>query len=475
MLIDLLQPLFSSVWSIFLVIVFFGGSIFVHELGHFLAARSRGLHVERFSIGFGPAIISWYRNGVEYRIAWIPLGGYVMLPQLADLGPLEGKSEHSADSLPPVSYSSKIIVLLSGVIFNALFALVLASVIWVIGQPEYDDEASTQIGYVVPTLTNSAHQAVRSPASEAGLQVGDVIRQIDGNPVKDWDSVQYLIALGTGQTAGGQRTSVFTIERQGKIMEVTVHPVLTNGIRTVGISAGYDVLVLKIAPGSIAEVAGFRPGDQILKVDGVTTLNRYVCADLMKAGANRKTAVLVKRDAQEITLTLPPHHGDENRADIGLSITTTAHLTYPTPVTQISRVMTMTLQALRSLLNRHSDVGLRDMSGPIDIFVFTYGAAKAGIRYLLAFTILVNINLAIFNLLPIPILDGGQMLLATISRLRRRAFSPNFLMAAHSLSSLFLLIVFVYISYFNIQRLHGDLSTSSQAAPPPAQSAPAKP
>src|SRR5512138_2838340 len=107
---DLLTTLFSNVWSIFLVVAFFGGSIFVHELGHFLAARRRGVHVERFSIGFGPAIGSRRgKDGVEYRVAWFPLGGYVLLPQLADLGAVEGESSADVSKLPPVSYATRMI------------------------------------------------------------------------------------------------------------------------------------------------------------------------------------------------------------------------------------------------------------------------------------------------------------------------------------------------------------------------------
>ena len=103
MTFDFLQTLLADARSILLVALFFGGSIFVHELGHFLAARWRGAKVERFSIGFGPAIVSWRgRDGVEYRLAWFPLGGYVLLPQLADLGPIEGKSETDVEKLPPV-------------------------------------------------------------------------------------------------------------------------------------------------------------------------------------------------------------------------------------------------------------------------------------------------------------------------------------------------------------------------------------
>ncbi|MEO5960065.1 MAG: site-2 protease family protein, partial [Opitutaceae bacterium] len=120
---DLLPSLLSNAWSIFLVVAFFGGSIFVHELGHFLAARRRGVHVERFSIGFGPAI--WSRrgkDGVEYRIAWFPLGGYVLLPQLADLGAVEGQSSTDVAKLPPVSYATRMIVFAAGATFNVIFA-----------------------------------------------------------------------------------------------------------------------------------------------------------------------------------------------------------------------------------------------------------------------------------------------------------------------------------------------------------------
>src|ERR1700690_663559 len=101
----------ANVWSIFLIVLFFGGSVFVHELGHYLAARARGVHVEVFSIGFGPPIFSWgAADGPPYQVAWFPLGGFVLLPQIADLGPLEGDSGADPGALPPVSYGTKMLV-----------------------------------------------------------------------------------------------------------------------------------------------------------------------------------------------------------------------------------------------------------------------------------------------------------------------------------------------------------------------------
>ena len=122
---EIFKTLFSSFWSIILIILFFGGSIFVHELGHFLAARKRGLKIDRFSIGFGPKILSWKRGDVEYCISAFPLGGYVALPQLADLRGIEGESKVTKEELPSISYTDKMIVAVMGAVFNLLFALSL--------------------------------------------------------------------------------------------------------------------------------------------------------------------------------------------------------------------------------------------------------------------------------------------------------------------------------------------------------------
>src|SRR6476620_7909946 len=169
------------------VILIFNLLIFVHELGHFLAARWRGLKVDRFAIWFGKPIWKTKINGVEYVLGTIPAGGYVSLPQMATMEAIEGKGESSGKPLPPISALDKIIVAVAGPLFSFLLALAFAVVVMVIGRPVSDTETTRTIGYVVKG----------GPADQAGLQPGDKILSVDGKPVSKFggmgDSVTWRI------------------------------------------------------------------------------------------------------------------------------------------------------------------------------------------------------------------------------------------------------------------------------------------
>ena len=475
MTFDFLQTLLANAWSILLVVVFFSASIFVHELGHFLAARWRGAKVERFSIGFGPALWSFRgRDGVEYRLAWFPLGGYVLLPQLADLGPIEGKVESDVATLPPVNYPTKMIVFAAGALFNVLFAFGLASIIWVIGQPESKETASTRIGYVYATLELPGGANVPSPAREAGLRVGDVITAIDGHAVAKWLDIYALIGLGAGQSADGRRQAIFTVRRDGQVLDITVHPRLYGAEqeRRVGVAPSYELIVYAITPKSVAAKAGFHPEDVIVSLDGQAVTSPLTYQDLLEASAARPVAARVLRAGREVTLTIGPRPAAKFGANIGLSLTTGFTLIHPTPFAQIGEQVTMSLRTLWSLLNPHSDMGLSKLAGPVGIVSIFHSAAEAGLRPVLMFTILLNMSLAIFNLLPLPILDGGQMLFATIGRLRGRALSVNFIMTANGVFLILLVTMAIYISVFDVRRINRD---RAESAPPPPAAAPAKP
>jgi regulator of sigma E protease len=448
--------------------------------------------VERFSIGFGPPIVSWRgSDGTQYQIAWIPLGGYVFLPQLADLGALEGPSAtygrqpapveagtgtpgkgapgapEGADAapLPQVEYGTKMLVFVAGAAFNVLFAFVLACAIWVVGQPESDETTSTRVGYVSKTLDLPDGSRVVSPAAEGGLRVGDVVLAIDGHSISDWGDLNQTLLTSSGRGPDGKPQTVFSIERDGRNLDLVLRPRLAGdeGKRRVGILVGYDLNVHSVAEGSAAAKAGILPGDRILDINGTRVMNVDGWAEELEAQPTQPAGVTALREGRRIKLVVPPRTGNHPLAGIEFSVG--YHLSHPSPFTQIAEQVSRTLSTLWGLINPNSDVGLSKVSGPVGIVRIFHEAADAGIRYVLMFTILVNVNLAIFNLLPVPVLDGGQMLFATIARLRGRALPINFIMTTQSVFIVLLFSMVIYVSYFDVRRWRRDaLEDRAQAA-----------
>lgn len=461
---DLFHSVLSNSWSVFLIALFFGGSIFVHELGHYLAARARGVHVEVFSIGFGPAIFSWKgADGTRYQVAWLPLGGYVLLPQIADLGPVEGESKVDASALPPVTYGTKMFVFISGVVFNVIFAFLLACLVWRVGILENNESDSTKIGYVARTLEMPDLTKVPSPAMEAGLRVGDVVKAIDGRRIADWAELNDTLMMGSGRDLDGTRSTVFTVERAGGTVDITVHPLLSGDdkVRRVGIRQGFDLNVHSVEANSAMAMSGLRPGDRILSLNGSPIMNPSGIEDELELEPSRPAHMGVVRAGQAIDLVVPPRTA---KVPIGeVEFTTGYHTTHPSPFEQIGQNFTQVFRTVWALLNPRSDIGLTKVSGPVGIIHIFHMAAEIGIMAVVRFTIFINVNLAILNLMPFPVFDGGQMVFATIGRLRGRALPVNFMVAAQSVFMVLILSVVLYISIFDVRRWSKDSAEEARA------------
>jgi RIP metalloprotease RseP len=322
-----LGELATSVRGIVLLALFFGGSIFVHELGHFLAARWRGLKIERFSIGFGPKIFGWTgKDGVDYRVSWIPLGGYVALPQMGDPEAIEGATESDVEKLPEISYADKMIVAVMGAVFNVIFAFALATILWFTGMPVPEGNGSTIVGYVPEqVVTSSNHlselglgQTVPGPAFTAGLRSGDEVLAVDGVEVKSFKQINEAVMLGNGMNSQKQPVATFTIKRGEEKLDITVLPARVelntrsgDKVRVAGLMPRSDVILNTPLPSSPAEKAGLIREDRIIAIDGRPVNNPTELLERLRvAGPGERTFQVSRVDtdgkSQLLTLKVTP-------------------------------------------------------------------------------------------------------------------------------------------------------------------------
>jgi regulator of sigma E protease len=458
----MLEFIANNIWPIFLILLFFGGSIFVHELGHFLAARRRGLVVERFSIGFGPRIFGWRRNGVDYRLSLLPLGGYVALPQLSEMAGIEGEAETDTRKLPPLTWSDKMIVSVMGAVFNVLFACVLAILLWMVGMPSSETAQTTRVGFVVPEFQLPDGSTVASPAAEANLQPGDTILSIDGRPVRQWVDIPQNLATGSGRDPQGRPMAQFSIVREGETLQIPVYPQVRgeDRLRQVGIAPYHTVIVASLIRNSPAHQAGVRQGDVMVEMDGEPVMSIAQVYAYKEAHTDRPIDFTFLRDGERYTVAMQPVmrevRAGQAVADIGIEASAQQIIIHPNPVEQVSNVVTMTFNVLGALLNPASDIGARHLSGPVGIARFLHTASVIDWRLTVWVALLININLAILNLLPLPVLDGGHMVFATVAKLRGRPIPPNLVATLQSVFVLLLFGFMIYVTFFDIQRAMRD-------------------
>jgi len=393
------------------------------------------------------------------------------------------------------------------------------------------------VGYVVPTIeeaqADGTLKRVPSPASEAGLQVGDRILAIDGHTIEDWNDISTFVVTGSRWADDGRREAVFTVQRGSEQRDIVLHPRRAGDekLRQVGIGADAAVKVFHVPPDSQAAALGLQADDYLISLGGVPIRNPGTYADLLVDRSTEPLDLVIRRDGELQTITVPPRPhprvqairrdsapylagvrpGDVllalNGAPVGnvrnyqdtISTLGTASFTLTVqrgdetldfavgereskddnvgiiasqglgeshigdyeetkipPLEQCIAVVKSSYRSLSSLVNPRSDVGARLMSGPIEIVRVYHQVAQAGIIPVIWLTIMINISLAFFNVLPIPILDGGHMLFATITKLRGRPISAEFMMRTQTLFFFLLISMILYVSYFNAHRWMRD-------------------
>lgn len=531
MLLDILQMIGSALFMVF----FFGACIFIHELGHFLAARMCGLHIVAFSIGFRKA---WAKkiNGVEYRIGWIPCGGYVDLPQI-DASDDVIKDENG-NELPKAEPWKRMVTAIAGPLFNILFGLALGCVIWIAGLPQESPEmtefkvrsveeespefaAGLRPGDVIirrngqsfrrtwgsfardimlhvgdttltvlrdgkehdityrPAINKKVSPAEEipypffrpelpvtvcpekgSPAWKAGLRDGDRVLSVDGKEVIGSDDLHVRILYSCG------RELVFTVEgKDGQVREVKVKPEPYAGVTE---KDGMWMTGIAFSPNGLtadSSLAGLPAEGKILHGDKVLSVNGKECKDVesfrgcVKEAGSSPMTIRVLRNGAETDVTLTPVFVLPHQIGVTFRI-----VTHPNPFQQFGSVLNLTWRSLKSVSAGighalgfdagYTALGPKHLSGPVGIGKYLYISVYRGSLILgLNLVVLITFNLGLLNLMPIPVLDGGHVVLALLEMIFRRPVPAKVLQPIAYTFICILILFMLFVTFYDIKKL----------------------
>jgi regulator of sigma E protease len=433
-----------------------GVVVFVHELGHFLAARLVGIDVEAFSIGWGRPVLKKKIRGVEYRLGMFPLGGYCKMRGENEFQEAWENRKNAVKPVPGTFFGAgpfrRILVSLAGPLFNLIFAILVLSVILGAGF-----EVTTQSNRIV--LASDINSGDIHPADEGGLKTGDRIIEINGKKTPYSHDVQENVAFNA------EKELTFTVDRGGEILSLRVRPALdkSTGMGKIGVYFWTDPVVGNVTTGGPAAAAGLQKGDRLLRVNGEEIRHSADMFRLLE-GSPLSLSVDYERNGAEGNLTLLPLYTEDGKSDMGISY---EYISYRTPALSLPaaltrgaaeswKTLTVSIRSL-SLLFRGIDL-TQAVSGPVritymvgDVAAEGFGQSfSAGLRSMADFLALISIALCMMNLLPLPILDGGMIVLFLVEALIRKPLNPRAISAFQTVGAVLIFGIMIFAVFGDI-------------------------
>jgi len=430
----------------------------VHEYGHFIVARKLGIHVEKFSIGFGPALFSWRgRDGeVEYIIAAIPLGGYVKmlgenLDEQGEAQPSELSDAELARAYHVQPVWKRASVAVAGPLFNFVFAVVAYMLVGWIGQT------------VMPAVVGNV--APSSVAERAGLMQGDVLKAVNGKQIVSWQQFEESLKGSVGHDVdityarSDMVSSVNMAVRQFEQDALLVN-VAEDGL---GLSLGMQVFVDSVIPDSPASQAGLMTGDQIIQFDGKDIGSTRELIRSIQEHAGRPLMLSVLRNNTYLQLQVVPKaktdHGVGRLGVHLLSKPLSEAIVYRMGVwegmsygfTRTAEMTVLTVQVLGKMIT--AAISPDNLGGPIAIAQLAGRTADLGAAAFITFLALISVNLGVLNLLPIPVLDGGHLVYLAIEKIRGKALSIAMLERMQLLGVVLIATLMIFAFYNDLMRL----------------------